>query len=300
MIHHIQKAGAIVLMGLSLGEMPSIARDREEQTNIDVYARASGAVVSLRSAAGIGSGTIVSPEGWILTSAHVVRGQTRIEVTLANGQRVWGKAIAANRTVDLALLQLEGLQVPLPALEFAALAEVKVGQRAFAIGNPFGRFAGTLTTGIVSRIDRTQNLIQTDAAIAPGNSGGPLLDSQGRIIGINTAVFVGTGQRGGIGFAIAPTPPNNLRSRPGGAHRSGNRPRTWPQPAPAQRSPPHRSIYLCRQPLARRQLFSSVSFGGATGAAPRPRPGKRRNRPLPGFVRPSGSKNCRRRQQRHR
>jgi len=203
MIHHTKTIGAIALFGLSLWGAPVFAQDREEQTNIDVYARTSAAVVSLRSPVGVGSGTVIDGEGGILTSAHVVRGQTRIEVTLANGQRLWGRTVATNRSVDLALLQLEGLAAPLPALEFAPFAEVRVGQRAFAIGNPFGRFAGTLTTGIVSRIDRQQNLIQTDAAIAPGNSGGPLLDSQGRILGINTAVFTGTGQRGGIGFAIA-------------------------------------------------------------------------------------------------
>ncbi len=207
MIHHTKTIGAVALFGLIVGLWGPPAfpqeRDREEQLNIDVYARASPAVVSLRSPAGVGSGTVIDREGGILTSAHVVRGQARIEVTLANGQRLWGRTIATNRSADLALLQLEGLSAPLPALEFAPLAEVRVGQRAFAIGNPFGRFAGTLTTGIVSRIDRQQNLIQTDAAIAPGNSGGPLLDSQGRILGINTAVFTGTGQRGGIGFAIA-------------------------------------------------------------------------------------------------
>ncbi|MGQ9866403.1 MAG: trypsin-like peptidase domain-containing protein [Pseudanabaenaceae cyanobacterium] len=205
MIHHTKTIGAIALFGLSgaLWGLPVVAQDREEQTNIDVYARTSAAVVSLRSPAGVGSGTVIDREGGVLTSAHVVRGQTRIEVILANGQRVWGRTIATNRSVDLALLQLEELPTPLPALEFAPFAEVRVGQRAFAIGNPFGRFAGTLTTGIVSRIDRAQNRIQTDAAIAPGNSGGPLLDSQGRILGINTAVFRGAGQRGSIGFAIA-------------------------------------------------------------------------------------------------
>jgi hypothetical protein len=178
--------------------------DSEEQANIRVYQLASPAVVSIRTESGNGSGTIIDPKGLVLTSGHVVRGANKITVSLANQQRYQGQVIAISRNPDLALIQLENVKSALPVIKFSSSAQVLVGQRVFAIGDPFGRFAGTLTTGIISRIDRDRQLLQTDAAINPGNSGGPLLNSQAELIGINTSIFTTSRDtRTGIGFAIS-------------------------------------------------------------------------------------------------
>ncbi len=181
-----------------------LTQDRTEETNIRVYETASPAVVSIDTEKNNGSGTIITPEGLILTNAHVVAEVQTVDVILADGRKLVADVIAFGEGgLDLALLQIrEGRN--LPSIPIAAVGSVKVGQRAFAIGNPFGRFQGTLTIGIVSRIDQQQRLIQTDAAINPGNSGGPLLNSQGELIGVNSTIFT-QGRGGGnigIGFAI--------------------------------------------------------------------------------------------------
>jgi S1-C subfamily serine protease len=182
----------------------AIAQNVDEQTNIEVYRIASPAVVSVDAGDGSGSGTIVTPTGLVLTNAHVVGRSATAEVRLADGREFVGDVIGfpTNRG-DLAAIQLRGNPINLPTVEIAPLNSVQVGQRAFAIGNPFG-LEGTLTVGIVSRIDAERGLIQTDAAINPGNSGGPLLGSDGRLIGVNTSIY--TTQRSGgnigIGFAI--------------------------------------------------------------------------------------------------
>ena len=177
----------------------------EEKTNIRVYERASQAVVSIDTDKTNGSGTIITPDGMVLTNAHVVSQGGVVTVTLANGKKVEADVIGfGEEGLDLAVLKIRG-ETNLPTIEIASPASTKVGQRAFAIGNPFGRFQGTLTVGIVSRIDKERGLIQTDAAINPGNSGGPLLNSSGELIGVNTAIFT-RGQLGGnigIGFAIS-------------------------------------------------------------------------------------------------
>jgi Trypsin-like peptidase domain len=178
--------------------------DSEEQANIRVYQLASPAVVSIRTESGSGSGTIIDPTGLVLTSGHVVRGANKITVSLANQQRYQGQVIAISRNPDLALIQLENVKSALPVVKFSSSGQVLVGQRVFAIGDPFGRFAGTLTTGIISRIDRDRQLLQTDASINPGNSGGPLLNSQAELIGVNTSIFTTSRDtRTGIGFAIS-------------------------------------------------------------------------------------------------
>ena len=189
---------------LNPAETLKLAQDRTEETNVLVYEKASPAVVSIDTEKTNGSGTIISSDGLVLTNAHVVAEETSVNVILADGQEMVADVIAFGEVgLDLAVLQIRDAR-NLPTVPIAASGSVKVGQRAFAIGNPFGQFQGTLTVGIVSRIDQDRDLIQTDAAINPGNSGGPLLNSQGELIGVNTAIFT-RGRGGGnigIGFAI--------------------------------------------------------------------------------------------------
>ncbi|QYO62818.1 trypsin-like peptidase domain-containing protein [Leptolyngbya sp. 7M] len=183
----------------------ALAQEVEEDVNVRVYQAASPAVVSIEAGDGNGSGTIISPDGLILTNAHVVAGARTVQVVLPDGTKLQGDVVAFGEAgLDLAAVQLRG-QRNLPTVPIADPASVSVGQRAFAIGNPFGQFQGTFTTGIVSRIDSNRGLIQTDTAINPGNSGGPLLNSRGELIGVNSAIFSPRGAGGniGIGFAIS-------------------------------------------------------------------------------------------------
>ncbi|WP_293148956.1 MULTISPECIES: trypsin-like peptidase domain-containing protein [unclassified Microcoleus] len=181
-----------------------IAENAEEQTNIRVYEKASPAVVTVDTAKSNGSGTIISPDGMVLTNAHVVSAGGTVNIILSDGRKLVADVVGfGEEGLDLAVVKIRG-QNNLPTIPLARAGSVKVGQQAFAIGNPFGRFQGTFTVGIVSRIDAARGLIQTDAAINPGNSGGPLLNSSGELIGVNTSIFT-RGQGGGnigIGFAI--------------------------------------------------------------------------------------------------
>ena len=201
-------ASPIELLNLArLGRPASSAlaqQDAEEDVNVRVYRVASPAVVSIEAGDGSGSGIIISPDGLILTNAHVVGRQTTVKVILPDGTKLQGDVVAFGRAdLDLAAVKVQG-QTNLPTIPMAAIGSVAVGQRAFAIGNPFGQFQGTFTTGIVSRLDAERGLIQTDTAINPGNSGGPLLNSHGELIGVNSAIFAPRGAAGniGIGFAI--------------------------------------------------------------------------------------------------
>jgi Trypsin-like serine proteases, typically periplasmic, contain C-terminal PDZ domain len=189
----------------SVHSQGAIAQNIEEQTNIRVYERASPAVVTVDTDKSNGSGTIISPDGMVLTNAHVVSAGGTVTIILSDGRKVPADVIGfGEEGLDLAVVKMRG-QNNLPTIPLARPGSVKVGQQAFAIGNPFGRFQGTFTVGIVSRIDQQRGLIQTDAAINPGNSGGPLLNSSGELIGVNTSIFT-RGQGGGnigIGFAIS-------------------------------------------------------------------------------------------------
>lgn len=177
----------------------------EEQTNIDVYRLASPAVVTISTGNSSGSGSIVSPEGLVLTNEHVVRGARggRVRITTTAGNRYTGQVIAIDRRNDLALVRLDTTD-RFSTIRLSTPERIQVGQRVFAIGSPFG-LSGTLTTGILSRISGNGDL-QTDAALNPGNSGGPLLNSQGELIGVNKAIL-SPGGRGntGIGFATSIT-----------------------------------------------------------------------------------------------
>ena len=155
---------------------------------------------------GVGSGVIVSPSGYILTNNHVVEGADEIEVTLLDARRVKGKVIGTDPDSDLALIKIDLDR--LPVIVLGNSEALQVGDQVLAIGNPFG-VGQTVTSGIVSALGRNQlgintfeNFIQTDAAINPGNSGGALVDAQGNLQGINTAIYSRSGGSMGIGFAI--------------------------------------------------------------------------------------------------
>ncbi|WP_164928874.1 S1C family serine protease [Gloeobacter violaceus] len=182
-----------------------LAFDPEETTTIDVYDRTSRAVVSIRTSGGIGAGAIIDPRGVVITNNHVVRGSTRVQVQTADGRVYPGAVRALDRRNDLAIVDIRP-ERPLPSIDLAR-SSARVGQRVYAIGNPFG-LDRTLTVGILSRIAPNGDL-QTDAALNPGNSGGPLLNSDGEIIGINKAILSRTGGNVGIGFA---TPTGAVRS----------------------------------------------------------------------------------------
>jgi S1-C subfamily serine protease len=198
----------------------SQAFDAEEQNNISVYRKNIASVVNITSRVmtfdffyglvpqdGQGSGFVIDKEGHILTNYHVIAQARQVEVTLHNHKKYKATIVGTDKSHDLAVVQIKA-----PDLQPMTLGDstnLQVGQKVYAIGNPFG-LAGTLTRGIVSSIRQVQEpdgleideAIQTDAAINPGNSGGPLLDFHGEVIGINTLIASNVGQSAGIGFAI--------------------------------------------------------------------------------------------------
>ncbi len=159
-----------------------------------------------REVSNLGSGVIVSANGYILTNHHVVDAADEIQVALADGQTLPARVIGADPETDLAVLKIDADK--LPAITFAQSDSLKVGDWVLAVGNPFG-VGQTVTAGIVSALGRThlgintfENFIQTDAAINPGNSGGALVDAAGNLVGVNSAIYSRTGGSQGIGFAI--------------------------------------------------------------------------------------------------
>jgi S1-C subfamily serine protease len=195
----------------------------DESINVHVYREASAAVANVLTKAteydffmdpvpveGAGSGFLIDSKGYILTNFHVVQDAQSIEVVLGDQSRYPAKFVGADQRNDVALIKIEPKGKPLVALALGDSAKLQVGQKVLAIGNPFG-FQSTLTTGVVSALGRTvqtsqttfiDEAIQTDAAINRGNSGGPLLDSRGEVIGINSAIYTPSGTTAGIGFAI--------------------------------------------------------------------------------------------------
>ena len=155
----------------------------------------------------LGSGVLVSPEGYILTNHHVISDADEIDIALSDGRKVKGKVIGSDPETDIAVLKIEAKKLPTP-ITLGTVESVHVGDVVLAIGNPFG-VGQTVTSGIVSALGRDhvgintfENFIQTDAAINPGNSGGALIDTRGNLIGINTAIYSNNGGSMGIGFAI--------------------------------------------------------------------------------------------------
>jgi S1-C subfamily serine protease len=180
--------------------------DAYSQAVIRVVERVAASVVNVRRGQSGGSGVIVTPDGYALTNAHVVDGAQAVEVTLGSGKEARAQVVGSDPATDLAVIRIaeSGLQ----AAELADSENLRVGQLVIAIGDPLG-FHSTVTTGVVSALGRSlrsrdgrviENVIQTDAALNPGNSGGPLVDTHAKVIGINTAIIP---MAQGICFATA-------------------------------------------------------------------------------------------------
>jgi S1-C subfamily serine protease len=209
----LQKAGS---------EKKTIVVSRDEEININVFQKVHAAVVNIATTTlsvnfwmqvtpqqGQGSGFIIDKRGYILTNNHVVENASKITVTLSNGKKLAATLVGRDPESDLAVIKVSDATIN-DVVELGDSSSLQVGQKALAIGNPFG-LGQTLTQGIVSALHRsikTENntqiddVIQTDAPINPGNSGGPLLNSSGEAIGINTSIFTTSGGYQGIGFAI--------------------------------------------------------------------------------------------------
>jgi len=217
------------LVAVSIPLSPSLTP--EELTNIHVYEGANRGVVNISTrlisydrffmlpspGEGAGSGSVLDKQGHILTNFHVVEGANKISVTLPDGKETYdGELIGKDPENDIAVIKINAPPEVLFPVPLGASDNLHVGQRVYTLGNPFG-LEGTLTTGIISNLNRTlpsrngremKSIIQTDAAMNPGNSGGPLLDTGGRMIGMNVAIATKTGQNAGLGFAI---PVNRIR-----------------------------------------------------------------------------------------
>lgn len=197
--------------------------DEREQRLILIYGRASPAVVNITSQVmvnsfffgatpeeGSGSGFVWDDAGHIVTNYHVVENANSLSVNFGNDNSLPATVVGIDPLNDLAVIKVDQLPAAIEPLALGDSDTLQVGQLAIAIGNPFGQFQRTLTTGVISALDRTiqtdnkvlRGAIQTDASINRGNSGGPLLDSSGRLIGVNTAIFSPTGTSAGVGLAI--------------------------------------------------------------------------------------------------
>ncbi len=217
----VARAGGQLWSGPAVARTAGLTSD--EVNNIEIYRGSREATVYITSTVyrrsiflevypvrDLGSGFIIDDSGRILTNYHVISGSNQVEVTLPDQTKYKAEILVRDRTDDLALIKINPKK-KLPFLKLGDSDKLQVGQKVLAIGNPFG-LELTLTTGVVSSLMRTiqggeneqpmEGMIQTDAAINSGNSGGPLLDSQGTVIGINTAIYGPNGGNVGIGFAM--------------------------------------------------------------------------------------------------
>ncbi|MCX6031349.1 MAG: trypsin-like peptidase domain-containing protein [Chloroflexi bacterium] len=202
---------------------PADSADSVEARRIAVYERVSPAVVNITTQVlrsnffwgtvpeeGSGSGFLWDREGHIVTNYHVVQGAQTVEVSFGGDVAMPATVIGADPLNDLAVIKVDSVPAGVEPIEVGNSGNLKVGQTAIAIGNPFGQFERTLTVGVISALNRTietdstvlRGVIQTDAAINRGNSGGPLLDSTGRLIGVNSAIYSPSGTSAGVGLAI--------------------------------------------------------------------------------------------------
>ncbi len=164
---------------------------------------AAPSVVQIETGTGLGSGVIYSPDGFILTAAHVIEGTTTVDIRLADGRLLTGTVVGTHAPTDVGVISINADGLSVAVLGYGT--DSRVGETAVAVGSPFG-LDQTVTAGIVSATGRNVNgvpMIQTDAAINPGNSGGPLVNAAGHVIGINDVIFTEGGGNDGIGFAIA-------------------------------------------------------------------------------------------------
>jgi len=218
----------IVVTPTPLPEEIVVEADVEEQLVINLYARVSPSVVNINVIGaevpgfpesplpeeffqqGLGSGFVIDTDGHIVTNNHVVEGARRIQVRFSDDTEAEAEVVGTDPHTDLAVIKVDVPAAMLHPVELGDSDTLRVGQRAIAIGNPFG-FERTVTTGIISAVGRVlrqmsgfslPNLIQTDAAINPGNSGGPLLDSRGKVVGVNTIIFTRSGFSSGVGLAV--------------------------------------------------------------------------------------------------
>lgn len=195
----------------------------DERVNKSIYETLNEGVVNITTVSvaynwrmqpipqeGAGSGSILDQDGRVLTNYHVIKGSQELTLTLADGSEYAGRIIGIDPESDLAIVKFDPQGKTLTTIPFGCSADLFVGQRVLAIGNPFG-LDRTLTTGIISALGRPieisdgivlQEMIQTDASINPGNSGGPLLNTQGKMIGVNTMIYSPSGGSVGIGFAV--------------------------------------------------------------------------------------------------
>ncbi len=204
---------------------PRGALSAEEQSTISLFEQSRDSVVFITTSRqvedfwsrntfmvprGSGSGFLWDQSGHVVTNYHVIQDANEAAIRTADGEEFKAKLVGASPLHDIAVLKIDVSQKRSPPLPLGTSHDLKVGQKVYAIGNPFG-LDWTLTNGIVSALDRSlseesgvivEHLIQTNAAINPGNSGGPLLDSAGRLIGINTAIYSPSGASAGIGFAV--------------------------------------------------------------------------------------------------
>lgn len=196
----------------------------DERNNVDVYQKCAPSVVNITATTlrrdfffeivpqkGMGSGAILRSDGYIVTNDHVVGNANQVEVTFFDKSTAPAKVVGTDPDSDIAVLKVDVPNKKLTALDWGTAKTLAVGQKALAIGNPFG-LGGSLSTGVISSLGRDirattdrliKDIIQTDAAINPGNSGGPLLDSAGKFIGMNTQIVSSSGGSDGIGFAIS-------------------------------------------------------------------------------------------------
>jgi len=199
----------------------TIITSTEEQALMDLYQRVNLSVVAIviegDGGDGLGSGFVIDAEGHIVTNHHVVEGAGNIEVDFSSGLKARARVLGTDPDSDLAVIKVDVPADQLTPIPLGDSDQVQVGQRVFAVGNPFG-LSGTMTVGIISGLGRTlestritegvgrfsaPDIIQTDAAINPGNSGGPLINLKGEVIGVNKAIESETGTNSGVGFAIA-------------------------------------------------------------------------------------------------